>query len=219
MDKSPGTNLHLWRFFKSAKQTVTREFIYTWSAPPPSPPPTMLDTCTRYFVRVSTLYEGGGGGDGGGEGKAPQFKTDNSAFFKLRFENTKLMQVSKGVLSSIVAKGKIKTSTITLKRKLAFSLGIVRFKNNTKPSYSVSITFSRSVFNCPFPCFNLRYQFKKFDRKTTETILMEKTFVLSWRQVCTRIGSAKGDIYKGGIIFRHITALVLNAIAKHRISN
>ena len=34
MDKSLGTNLHLWRFFKRAKQTVTREFIYTWSAPP-----------------------------------------------------------------------------------------------------------------------------------------------------------------------------------------
>ena len=82
--KSLGTNLHLWRFFKRAKQTVTREFIYTWSAPPPpSPPPTMLDTCTRYFSRVSTLYGGAGGG-----GEVTQFKTDNSAFLKLRFENT-----------------------------------------------------------------------------------------------------------------------------------
>ena len=54
MDKSLGTNLHLWRFFTRAKQTVTREFIYTCSAPPP--PPTMLETCTRYFSRVSTLY-------------------------------------------------------------------------------------------------------------------------------------------------------------------
>ena len=37
MDKSLGTHLHLWRFLKRAKQTVTREFIYTWSAPPPTP--------------------------------------------------------------------------------------------------------------------------------------------------------------------------------------
>ena len=35
MDKSLGTNLHLWRFFTRAKQTVRREFIYTCSAPPP----------------------------------------------------------------------------------------------------------------------------------------------------------------------------------------
>ena len=86
MDKSLGTNLHLWRFFKRAKQTVTRDLIYTWSAPPPpTPPPIMLNTCTRSFSRVSTLY---GGGWGGGGGKATQFKTDNSAFLKLRFENT-----------------------------------------------------------------------------------------------------------------------------------
>ena len=90
MDKSLGTHLHLWRFFKRAKQTVTREFIYTWSAPPPSPQPTMLDTCSRYFSRVSTfcvcVCVGGGGGGGGG--RVTQFKTDNSAFLKLRFKNT-----------------------------------------------------------------------------------------------------------------------------------
>ena len=45
MDKSLGTNLHLWRFFTRAKQTVRREFIYTCSAPPL--PPTMLDKCAR----------------------------------------------------------------------------------------------------------------------------------------------------------------------------
>ena len=62
MDKSLGTNLHLWRFFKRAKH------------------PTMLDMCTRYSSRVLTFY---------GEGsKVTQFKTDNSAFLKLRFENT-----------------------------------------------------------------------------------------------------------------------------------
>ena len=79
MDKSLGTNSHLTR----AKQTVRREFIYTCSAPPPPSPPTMLDKCTCYFSRVSTLY----GGKGGGEGKATQFETENSAFVKLRFKN------------------------------------------------------------------------------------------------------------------------------------
>ena len=34
------------------------KFMYTCSAPPLPPPPTMLDTCTRYFSRVSTLYWG-----------------------------------------------------------------------------------------------------------------------------------------------------------------
>ena len=61
-----------------------RIHLHLVSPPPPSPPPTMLDTCTRYFSRVSTLYGGGGGGGG----KVTQFKTDNSAFFKHRFENT-----------------------------------------------------------------------------------------------------------------------------------
>ena len=56
MDKSLGTNLHLWRFFTRAKQI----HLHLFSRPPP--PPTMLDTCTRYFSRVSTLYWGVGGG-------------------------------------------------------------------------------------------------------------------------------------------------------------
>ena len=37
MGKSLGTNLHLWRFFTRAKQTVRREFIYACSAPSPHP--------------------------------------------------------------------------------------------------------------------------------------------------------------------------------------
>ena len=81
MDKSLGTNLHLWRFFTHAKRTARREFIYVCSAPPP-PPSTMLDTCTRYFSRGSTLFILGGGG------KATHFETENSAFLKLRFKNT-----------------------------------------------------------------------------------------------------------------------------------
>ena len=64
VDESLGTNLHLWLFFTRAKRTARREFIYIFSAaPPPLPPPpsTMLDTCTRYFSRGSTLYGGKGG--------------------------------------------------------------------------------------------------------------------------------------------------------------
>ena len=36
MEKSLGTNLHLWRFFffTRAKRTARREFIYVCSAPP-----------------------------------------------------------------------------------------------------------------------------------------------------------------------------------------
>ena len=49
--------------------------------PLPLPHPTMLDMCTRYFSRVSTLYWGV-------EGGATHFKTGNSAFLKLRFKNT-----------------------------------------------------------------------------------------------------------------------------------
>ena len=55
MDKSLGTNLHLWGFFTRAKQIHLHLFS-------PSPPPTMLDACSRYFPRVSTLYWGLGGG-------------------------------------------------------------------------------------------------------------------------------------------------------------
>ena len=44
-------------------------------SPPPPPPSTMLDTCTRYFSRGSTLY----GGEGG---KATHFETEHSAFLK-----------------------------------------------------------------------------------------------------------------------------------------
>ena len=73
MDKSLGTNLHLWRFFTRAKQIHLHLF-----SPSPSLPPTMLDTCTRYFSRVSTLYWGLGE-------EATHFKTDNSAFFKIPF--------------------------------------------------------------------------------------------------------------------------------------
>ena len=73
MDKSLGTNLHLWRFFARAKRTARCEAnspTYVRPLPPPPPPSTMLDTCTRYFFGGSTLYGGGGGGVGGGESNA-----------------------------------------------------------------------------------------------------------------------------------------------------
>ena len=84
VDKSLGTNLHLWLFFTRAKRTARRKFIYIFSAAPP--PSTMLDTC--YFSRGSTLY----GAEGG---KATHFETENSAFLKLRFKHTKLVQLHK----------------------------------------------------------------------------------------------------------------------------
>ena len=75
MDKSLGTNLHLWCFFKCANKQSRANSSTLGQPLPPSPPPKMLHTCTHYFSRVSTLYGGQGGGD-----KATQFKMDNSAF-------------------------------------------------------------------------------------------------------------------------------------------
>ena len=83
MDKSLGTNLHLRRFFKRAKQTVTREFIYTWSAPPPQPPTYNVGHVYTLFLQSFNIVWGGGG-----RGEQRNLKTDNSAFLKLRVENT-----------------------------------------------------------------------------------------------------------------------------------
>ena len=64
--------------FSHAPNKQSRANSSTLVQPLPHPP-TMLDTCTRYFSRVSTLYWGSGvGGSGGGGGKATHFKTDNS---------------------------------------------------------------------------------------------------------------------------------------------
>ena len=80
MDKSLRTNLHLWRFFTRAKQTVRGEFIYTCSAPPSPSPRTMLDKCTR---SISLGFQHCTWGVGWGE--AMHFETENSAFFKTLF--------------------------------------------------------------------------------------------------------------------------------------
>ena len=71
MDKSLGTNLHLWHFYTRAKQTVTHEFIYTCLAPLP---PTMLETCTNISPEFQHCFWGEGG-------KATHFEKDNSVFF------------------------------------------------------------------------------------------------------------------------------------------
>ena len=73
MDKSLWTNLHLWRFFTRAKQTVRRKFIYTCSAPPPfeivftsqSHPIILTDVWTAVWLhtistRVSNIVWGEG---------------------------------------------------------------------------------------------------------------------------------------------------------------
>ena len=63
MDKSLGTNSHLTR----AKATVRREFIYTCSAPPPSPPPLQ---CWTSVYAISPEFQHCMGGRGGGESNA-----------------------------------------------------------------------------------------------------------------------------------------------------
>ena len=78
MDKSLGTNLHLWRFLTRAKQTVTREFIYTCSTVPPNP----LQCWTRVHAISPEFQHCIGGG-----GEQRIFKTDKNAFIKLRFKN------------------------------------------------------------------------------------------------------------------------------------
>ena len=89
MDKSLGTNLDLWCFFTHAKQTVTREFNYTCSAPPPPSPYNV-----GHFSRVSTLYGAGRGG-----GAETNFEKHNSAFSNSVF---KRQIIQAGILSTIV---------------------------------------------------------------------------------------------------------------------
>ena len=60
MDKSLGTNLHLWCFFKCTKQTVTCEFIYTWSAPPLQPPTYNVGHVYTLFLQSFNIVWGGG---------------------------------------------------------------------------------------------------------------------------------------------------------------
>ena len=84
MDKSLGTNLHLWRFFTPAKRTARREFMYICSArPTPTPLYNIGHVYTLFFQRFNIVWGGGGGG-----GKATHFETEGSAFLKVRFKHT-----------------------------------------------------------------------------------------------------------------------------------
>ena len=96
MNKSLGTNLHLWSFFTCAKQTVTREFNYTCLAPPSPTPPTMLDISPEFHHCM------GMGCAGGAE---TNFVKDNSAFSNSVFKTQiihAMTQVSQRILSTIV---------------------------------------------------------------------------------------------------------------------
>ena len=77
MDKSLGTNLHVWGFFTPAKQIHVHLFS-------PSPPPPSYNVGHVYtlFLQSFNIVLGGEGVE------ATHFKTDNSAFSKFRFENT-----------------------------------------------------------------------------------------------------------------------------------
>ena len=84
VDKSLGTNLHLWLFFTRAKRTARREFIYIFSAASPPPPPPLQCWTRAHAISLEVQHCMGGGG--GGE-KATHFETENSAFSKLRFKH------------------------------------------------------------------------------------------------------------------------------------
>ena len=82
MDKSLGTNLHLWRFFTRIKRTARRESIHICPAPHPPPPPlyNVEHVYTLFLERFNIVWGGGG--------KATHFETENSAFLKLHFKHT-----------------------------------------------------------------------------------------------------------------------------------
>ena len=90
-------------FHTRQTNSQARIHLHMFSSSPPPPPSAMLDTCTRYFSRCSTLYAGGGGGEGGGSNA---FCNGKQCFFKNSVLNTQkinaVTQVSQGILSTIV---------------------------------------------------------------------------------------------------------------------
>ena len=93
MDKSLVTNLHLWRFFTCAKQTITREF------PPPTPPPTPYNVGHVYtlFLQSFNIVLGG---------RAHVLKRITVLFENSVLKTQKIhtfTQVYQGLLSRIVA--------------------------------------------------------------------------------------------------------------------
>ena len=91
MDKSLGTNLHLWRFFTRAKQIHLHLFI-----PSPSAPSYNVG---RYFSKVSTLYWGRGARQHILKRITVLFENSNLKTLKINA----ITQVSQGILSTIVA--------------------------------------------------------------------------------------------------------------------
>ena len=78
MDKSLGTNLHLWRIFTRAKRTARQEFIYICLAPSLPPPPPPLQCWTRVYAISPEVQQCMGVGGGG---KATHFETQKQCFF------------------------------------------------------------------------------------------------------------------------------------------
>ena len=86
MDKSLGTNLHLWRFFTRIHLHLFSPSFPAAPSPPPSPTASSYNVGHMYtlFLQSFNIVFGG---VGGGE-KATHFETHNSAFLKLRFKTT-----------------------------------------------------------------------------------------------------------------------------------
>ena len=82
MDKSLRTNLHLRRF-----SHAPNKFIYTCSAPPPSPPPYNVGHVYPLFHQSFNIVLGGGGGRG--REKQRILKRITVFLLRLRSKNTK----------------------------------------------------------------------------------------------------------------------------------
>ena len=76
MDKSFGTNLHLWRSFTRAEQSRANSSTLVQPLPRPL-------QCWARVHAISPEFQHCIGGGGGGE--ATHFEADNRAFSKLRF--------------------------------------------------------------------------------------------------------------------------------------
>ena len=79
MDKNLGTNLHLWRFITSAKQSGASSAPQL-TTPPPPPPYNVGHVYTLFLKSFNIVWEGGG--------EETHFETENSAFLKLSVKNT-----------------------------------------------------------------------------------------------------------------------------------
>ena len=84
MDKSLGTNLHLWRFSHVPNEQPGANSS-SYVQPLPLPPLQRWTRVHAIFLEVQHCLAGGGGSKGG---KATHFETENSAFLKLRFKHT-----------------------------------------------------------------------------------------------------------------------------------